>query len=293
MSNENSSKDGKIPKSREIYYYVLMGHIYYWINSLQQKRLKSNSTIGNNNRQESQNNQNQTNETRLKLDIIKEIPGSDITKNIEIMSYLPENSLNNRILDATKKGSPLITIGDGSKPRVMITAGVHGNELPPQIAALKLVNYLQNINLRGTIYIIPFIAPVASTENSKLFNNKNLNLTADVTGTPTNMAFKIAQNLDITSLADCHGTSTDPAKTSVIYYPSIKSSKIAVYINKKSHSTLLALAQKPGMLITLCNLHEIPSVICEVESPDGVASPESIEVSYNQMKAFLSYHHVL
>lgn len=296
MANENSSKEGKLPKSREIYYYVLMGHIYYWINSLlPKKRIDSNSTTKNDqNHPNNQNNQeNQINKTRLKLDIIKEVAGGDITNNIEIMSYIPENSLNNKILDAAKTGAPLITVGDGSKPRVMITAGVHGNELPPQIAAIKLINYLQNMNLRGTIYIIPFIAPLASEANSKLFNNENLNLAADVPGTPTNLVFKIAQNLDITSLADCHGTSTDPAKTSVIYYPSIKSSKIAVHINKKSNSTLLALAQEPGMLITLCNLHGIPSVICEVESPDGVASPPSIEISYNQMKAFLSYHQIL
>ena len=94
-------------------------------------------------------------------------------------------------------------------------------------------------------------------------------------------------------MADCHSTSTDPAKNSVIYYPKIASSKIAVYINKITNSTLLALIQYAGMLIVLCNSHKIPSVICEVESPDGVASKESVDVSYNQMKAFLKYHQIL
>ena len=59
----------------------------------------------------------------------------------------------------TRFGTPIITIGNGSEPKVMIIAGVHGNELPAQIAAIKMVNYLKNRDVNGTVYIIPVVCP--------------------------------------------------------------------------------------------------------------------------------------
>ncbi|MGA2675546.1 MAG: succinylglutamate desuccinylase/aspartoacylase family protein [Methanobacterium sp.] len=275
-------KDGTLPKSREIYFYVIMGYIYYWFNNIKHSLENHGEII------------NQINdENSFKLDIINDVAGGDVTKNDALRPYLPKKPLTDDILKAAKEGTPLITLGDGLKPRVMITAGMHGDELAPQIGALILINELYNKKINGTVYIIPFIAPEASAENNKLFNGENLNLIANIPENPANIVFKTIQSLDIVSLADCHSTSTDPAKNSVIYYPKIASSKIAVYINKITNSTLLALIQYAGMLIVLCNSHKIPSVICEVESPDGVASKESVDVSYNQMKAFLKYHQIL
>ncbi len=282
MKKISLSEDGILPKSREIYFYVTMGYISYWLNNIQHI-LRNQSEIDN------QINYKNT----FKIDIISNISGGDVTKNDVIMKHLPKNPLNDDVLKAAKTGTPLITLGDGSKPRVMITAGLHGNELAPQIAALTLINELYTKKINGTIYIIPFIAPKASAENNKLFNGKNLNLMADIPENPANVVFETIKALNIVSLADCHSTSTDPAKNSVIYYPKIASSKIAVYINKITNSTLLALIQYSGMLIVLCNSNKIPSVICEVESPDGVASKESINVSYAQMNAFLKYHQIL
>ncbi len=282
MKKINLSKDGSLPRSREIYFYVIMGYIYYWLNNIKyslKKRVGISNQIND--------------ENTFKLDIINNTTGGDVSKNDAIIKHLPKNLLNDDILKAAKNGTPLITLGNGSKPRVMITAGMHGDELAPQIAALMLINELYNKRINGTVYIIPFIAPEASAENNKLFNGKNLNLTADIPENPANIVFKTIQKLNIISLADYHSTSTDPAKNSIIYYPKIASSKIAVYINKITNSTLLALIQYSGMLIVICNLHKIPSVICEVESPDGVASKESVKVSYRQMKAFLKYHQIL
>jgi predicted deacylase len=282
MKKINLSKDGTIPRSREIYFYVIMGYIYYWLNNIihsMENHVEISNQINNKN--------------TFKLDIISNATGGDVTKNDAIMKHLPNNPLNDDIFKAAKNGTPLITLGDGSKPRVMITAGMHGDELAPQIAALILINELYSKKINGTVYIIPFVAPEASAENNKLFNGKNLNLMGNIPGNPANVVFKTIQRLNIVAMADCHSTSTDPAKNSIIYYPKIASSKIAVYINKRTNSTLLALIQYSGMLIVLCNSHKIPSVICEVESPDGVASKESVNVSYNQMKAFLEYHQIL
>ncbi len=282
MKKINLSKEGSLPRREEIYFYIVMGHFYYWINSI--KRLLKNGK---------ENSINNENKAKFNLDIINNGTGGDVTKNSELIKHIPENSLNNDIFKAAKTGTPLITLGDGSKPRVMITAGLHGNELAPQIAALRLINELYNKKINGTVYVIPFIAPISSAENNKLFKGENLNLVANAEGNPANIVFKTIQTLNIISLADCHTTSTHPAKNSVIYYPKVASSKIAVHINKITNSALLALIKYSGILIVQCNLYNIPSVICEAESPDGVASAGSIEVSYNQMKAFLNYHQIL
>jgi len=294
MKKENSNKS--LPNRWEIYFYVLMGHIFYWINNAARYRFRSANKA-----KIALTGKEKENKISFKVDVINYSSGGDLSKNTEIMKHIQETPLNNKILTAAKNGTPLLTFGDGSKPRVMITAGVHGNELPPQIAALKLANELKdNLNddsidnrMRGTVYLIPFVAPAASGANDKHFKGQNLNLETNISGSLTNDVLKIAQELNITSLVDCHGTSTDPAKNAVIYFPKIGSSKIAVYINKKTSSTLLVLLQDPGMLITQCNHHQIPSVICEVKSADGVASAESIDMAYNQMKAFLSYHQIL
>lgn len=293
VDKDNLPMEGKLLSRWEIYFYTIMGNIYYWINVNLSKKNNTNQKTPNSENLVHQSSYNHSIKQNYKMDIIKDISGEDIARNVELMKHIADIPLNKEIISAAKEGFPLIRLGDGSKPRVMITAGVHGNELPPQIAALNIIKDLMEINLQGTVYIIPFIDPKASAENSKLSEGRNLNLVADVPGSPTNLVLNLAQKLEINSLADFHSTSTHPAEDSVIYYPSVKSSRIAVYVNKETKSRLLALIKNSWTLVALCNSHKIPSILCEAESPDGIASKESIEVSHNQMMAFLQYHGVL
>lgn len=276
MNKNELPIEGELPTRWEIYYYTIMGNIYYWIRMLHDNKKVKNGDFHN-----------------ADVGFIEDIPGDDISKNIEIMKYLSENPLNSEIIEAGKKGAPLIKLGNGSKPRVMITAGVHGNELPPQIAALNLINELNKTSLNGTVYIVPFAAPSASARNSKLHEGENLNLVADIPGTATNAILSTAQKLEIDSLADFHATSTHPAKDAVIYYLSIASSKMAVFVTKQADSELMALIYNSGTLIAACNNRSIPSILCEVEAPDGQASGESIEVAHNQMQAFLEFYKII
>lgn len=282
MKKVNLTKEGTLPKSREIYFYVFMGNIYYWLKKAQFRLLHPEKSI-----------EIKKSKIKLTMDIINENTGGDVTGNYELMKHIPDNNLNNEIVNSASNGTPLITLGDGSNPKVMITAGLHGNELAPQIAALRLINELYDKKINGTVYIIPFVAPECTSKNSGLFRGENLNLIADQEGNPTSELFKLIQSLNIISLADYHSTSTDPARNAVIYYPKIGSSKIAVYITKSTNSALLALIKHPGFLIAKCNSNNIPAVICEVKSPDGVASDFSIDFSYNQMKSFLKYHQIV
>jgi hypothetical protein len=268
--------EGKLPNRWEIKYYTLMGEFSYWLRILGGKRGVKTGDV-----------------QKADVEIIEDIPGSDVSKNAAITDQLPDTLLNREIIEMGKKGAPLIKLGDGSGPRVMLTAGVHGNELPPQIAALNLINEMDNKSLNGTVYVIPFTAPQASAQNSKLHEGENLNLVADTPGTPTNTILNVAQELKIDALADFHATSTHPAENSVIYFLDVRSSRMAVYINKKTNSRLLAHIYNPGTLIAAANNDDIPTILCEVESPDGVASKSSINDAYHQMKTFLGFHRII
>lgn len=75
-------------------------------------------------------NQNSTPVSPLKIDVINRETGGDVTKNVELLQNIPQTNLTNRIIDEARNGTPLVTIGNGSDPQVMIVAGIHGNELP-------------------------------------------------------------------------------------------------------------------------------------------------------------------
>jgi len=91
--------------------------------------------------------------------VIDNSTGGNLTHNTAFMQYIPKTELNDKIIVAAQKGTPMVTFGDGSPPHVMITAGVHGAELPSQIAAMKLINDLTTTKIKGTVYIIPVVAP--------------------------------------------------------------------------------------------------------------------------------------
>ncbi|MBV1768101.1 MAG: succinylglutamate desuccinylase/aspartoacylase family protein, partial [Methanobacterium sp.] len=112
----------------------------------------------------------------------------------------------------------MITFGDGSGPKVMITAGVHGDELPAPIAAMKLINYIEGKVLKGTVYIVPFVIPVNSANSYRYWNGKNPNKIANVAGSPTNVILKKAQSLGVIALGDYHSTRPggDPGEDAMV-----------------------------------------------------------------------------
>lgn len=273
----------KTPKKRYIYFYVICGHIFYWANQLNLKIIQFIHFFLNKKAIKNPN---------FEIKIVDTFCGGKIRSNRELNENISAGELNDQIIQAAEEGTPLVRLGLGN-PQVMIIAGTHGNELSPQIAALKLINDLKNAEIKGTVYIVPFLTPASSAENKKLFNNSNLNLMAHIPGNPAHRIIELAKKLGVKSLADCHATSTDPAKDAVIYYPSLASSKIAVHINQKTGSTLLIMLTHPGMLSVVANQNKISAVICEVECEDGRTSPASVDKAYQQMMSFLDYHRIV
>jgi predicted deacylase len=217
------------------------------------------------------------------------------------MQNIPRNQFIDQIISLARSGTPMITFGDGNGPKVMITVGVHGNELPAQIAVMKLIKYLYGTPIKGTVYVVPFVAPSSTAQNTRLWNGQNLNSIANVAGTPTNHILNLAIQLHVNALGDFHSSQPGgvPGKNSALCTksPTYGSYVIAEYISRQTGSALMVYNQAgvdyPGALEDVTNLAGIPAVTCEVLSSHGTVAAGSVNMSFSQLSAFLRYYGII
>ena len=239
--------------------------------------------------------------TAIKIDIINPKTGGNIAQNFVLYSYIPKTVLSAQIISKAKMGTPMVTFGDGNGPKILIVAGVHGNELPAPAAAMKLINYLNGKTIHGTIYIIPFAIPYNSAHTLRYWNGQNPNMVANVYGTPTNVIVNLAMKLHVNAVGDFHSSQPGgvPGEDAIFcsQSPTYKSCKIASYISKKVGAALItykrAGVEYPGALEDECNLHNIPAVTCEVLEQHGTLSSNKLDKSYSEMVALLTYYHLI
>ncbi len=235
-----------------------------------------------------------------KISIISNETGGKIEKNIPLMKYISNSPFIHDLSNAAEQGTPLLEIGHGL-PKVMITAGIHGNELPPQIATIWLINELSKVKLKGTVYIIPFAIPHATMENSRRFKGMDMNRTASKGGFISNSIIKNIKNLNIGNVADFHSTKpgSNPGVESVFCSksPCYESFLMAEYITGVTSSKIIchdkAGKMYNGALEDECNLAGIPAITCEVVSRNGLVDGKSPERSYLQMKSYLKYFKII
>lgn len=232
---------------------------------------------------------------RYTITIVDNRTGGNIANNTVIIQHIPKTELSSEILAAAKNGTPMVTFGDGSQPHVMIVAGVHGAELPSQIAAMNLTNELLHLKTKGTIYIIPFAVPCDTAANTRLYHGKNPNLMTRIQGSPTNLIIQTAVKNNITYLGDFHSSQPHdvPGKNCVIQYNNKKSQKLAKYMAENSNVPLVNAIPYVGLLTTVSTNKNITSIVCEVLSPHGKVKPKSPEISHKNMISFLQYTRVL
>ena len=109
------------------------------------------------------------------------------------------------LLEKCVYGTPIFKLGNGGN-RILILSGVHGNELPPQIANVKLLNSLLFEDLRNTLYIIPFASPKSTMNNERTFNGMDLNRSAHINDSLSNLIVREVENLGIDFVGDFHST---------------------------------------------------------------------------------------
>ncbi len=230
------------------------------------------------------------------ISVIDNSTGGNITNNTVLNENINKTAVISELIDAAQNGTPMIVLGNGSLPRVMIVAGVHGAEIPPQIAVTNLINNLTTQKINGTVYIIPFAIPNQIATDQRMDNGKDPDRVAHISGTTLNIIINTSKNENVTLLGDFHSAQPNdvPGKNCIIYDPeNPKSLKLARFLNNKTKSPLVKVGNYSGVLSTVSNRNGITSVVCEVLSPHSKVEPGSVELSYRYMLAFLEYAGVI
>ena len=234
-----------------------------------------------------------------KIRIISHETAGDVLKSNIFRYNLPSGDLTQEISEAALKGTPLIKFGNGH-PKVVLTAGIHGNELPPQIAALRMAENLGKQDIKGTVFVMPFAIPQATMNGSRRFKGFDMNRKASSDGYVSNSIIKTVKSLKINALADFHSTKphSNPGVESIFCSkePCPMSFEIAEHINEAVSSKVIchkiAGSLYRGALEDECNISGIPAVTCEVVSYNNKIDQGSVKRSYLQMRAYLDYFDV-
>lgn len=234
---------------------------------------------------------------KMEISHLSYASGGFISANKNIFNNINLSESSKLILEESIKGTPFIKIGNAC-PKVMMIAGIHGNELSPQIAILSLIDEILNMDLNGTVYIVPFASPKSSMNNSRFFDSKDLNRTAHIEGSISNAILKKAEELKVSGIGDFHSTApkSNPGKEGVFCTrdPSPESFYMARFIASVTGSEALNYPKAgipfKGALEDEANLRGIPAITCEVLAPIGFASLATSKRSLVQMKSFLMYY---
>lgn len=232
----------------------------------------------------------------LEMDYISDFSGGYISRNTNLFEELELNNLTQLILEKSVFGTPIFKLGNGGN-KLLILSGIHGNELPPQIANVKLLNNLVNADLYNTIYFIPFAAPKSTMNNERTFNSLDLNRSAHIKNSLSNLIIQKIDELHINFVGDFHSTAhnSTPGFESIFSSksPSPESFLIANYISKDVGSRLIpfdyAGSSYKGAVEDVCNLNNVPAITAEVLCPFANVGKGTVEKSYMQMESFLSY----
>jgi len=104
----------------------------------------------------------------------------DVTKNTEVAANVPQSDSSKQILDKQKQGSAVIQYGDGSGNKLLIWAGIHGNEEEANIATMQYMEYIKDLKFDGTLYIVPFAIPKDTAVNRRDYGPIRYTYTASV-----------------------------------------------------------------------------------------------------------------
>ena len=236
----------------------------------------------------------------LEMSYICDFSAGYISRNNNLLKELELNRLTQFILSRCVYGTPIFRLGDGGS-RILVLSGIHGNELPPQIANVRLLNELEGRDLENTLYFIPFAAPKSTMHNERTFNEMDLNRSAHIRNSLSNLIVQAVENLRIDFVGDFHSTAynANPGIESVFSSkaPSPESYLIANYISCNVGSEMISFdiagASYKGAVEDVCNLKKVPAVTCEVLCPFANVASGSVEKSFAQMESFLTYFGVL
>lgn len=217
-----------------------------------------------------------------------------------IRSNIPDNIWVKKAVNATKQGLPLLIIEGGGTNKVFMTAGVHGNELPPQVAAMRVIKYLVEHPIEGTVYFMPFVNAKAINNHVRL-TDYDYNRVAHRRNTVSNNIVNFIIKNKCSSYGDFHSTVMygDPGDNIILGYRSPAGKCVDLtnflarncHVHKKFYSYAGQVYR--WSLADMVNYYGIPAVICEVISPVNRITSQNVALSTQMMNQFLKFNHIL
>ncbi|MBR6927946.1 MAG: succinylglutamate desuccinylase/aspartoacylase family protein [Methanobrevibacter sp.] len=232
----------------------------------------------------------------LEMSYVSDLSRGFISRNTNVFKNLERNRFTQFLLEKCVYGTPIFKLGNGGN-RILILSGIHGNELPPQIANVRLLNSLLFEDLRNTVYFIPFASPKSTMNNERTFNSMDLNRSALINDSLSNLIVRAVENLSIDFVGDFHSTAfnANPGCEAIFTSksPSAESYLMANYISRDVGSEIISFdyagSSYKRAVEDVCNLNGVPTITCEVLCPFGNVDAGTVERSFAQMRSFLSY----
>ncbi len=232
----------------------------------------------------------------IEMKYLSDFSGGFISRNRHVLNNLQLNKFTQFILEKCVYGTPIFKLGSGGN-RILILSGIHGNELPSQVANVKLLNKLLNHDLNNTLYFIPFASPKSTMYNERTFNGLDLNRSAHIKNSLSNLIVQAILDLGIDFVGDFHSTAynANPGIESIFSSksPSPESYLIANYISQDVGSEVISFdfagSSYKGAVEDVCNLKGVPAITGEVLCPFTTIGEGTVERSLAQMESFLSY----
>lgn len=212
--------------------------------------------------------------------------GGDVTRNSEIVANIPKTELSSKIFEMEKQGSVVVKLGNGGAPVLLICAGIHGNEEEANIAAMKYLEFVQNQNFNGTLYVIPFALPKTTAVNSRYYNGQDPNRIANYPGTPGYNIVQFAIQNGVQYILDLHSGSDVGSKGLIYYTTSYYPAEInwVNFVKLKTGCNVISGIGEPGMIRIVAHKAGINTITVEVER-DSIATSTAAATEYKLLLA--------
>ena len=216
----------------------------------------------------------------------------DVLKNSKISKNLPNSTLSKKIASMTKNGSVILKFGDGNGSKILICAGIHGDESAANIATLRLIENIKDKKIKGTIYVIPFIIPKSTAINKRSWynphngSNVDPNRCVNVPGTPGYKIVQFAKKNNIEFIIDVHsggGMSKYKKGLVIANKPSKREEKDWIsYIKKNANPQIVYSFPDERYMQGYSKANNITAITLEVEKDKGSIS-QWAKIEYNML----------
>jgi uncharacterized protein len=229
--------------------------------------------------------------TGYKIKVFDSSIGGNVLNNTAISQNIPRTDFSTKIFQMTNHGSVILKFGNGKGPKVLISAGIHGNEPQANIAIMKYLEFIKNKHFNGTLYIIPFAIPEDTALNTRYYNGTDPNRIANIEGSPSWRIVEFAKKNGVNYFIDLHsGGGVDSNGYIFINSESTnKEKKLVAYIVSKTNcSTGVDDADSPGMIRYSAHSYGINSITFETER-DNIPVMDASNAEYKMIKAATKY----